>query len=127
MMKLRQIGENSMTDGFNKVKTSKTITNANKKANEALQPTMVQNQKLIAEVFDEMKTLVLQKNNQYGDSVLDPKRYFSSAPTDEQIKVRIDDKINRLVLGNDSLESDDDIIKDLIGYLTLLLVYRRKK
>ena len=116
-----------MTDGFNKVKNSKTITNVNKKANEALQPTMVQNQKLIAEVFDEMKSLVLQKNNQYGDSVLDPKRYFSSAPTDEQIKVRIDDKINRLVLGDDSLESDDDIIKDLIGYLTLLLVYRRKK
>ena len=115
-----------MTDGFNKVKNSKTITNANKKANEALQPTMVQNQKLIAEVFDEMKSLVLQKNNQYGDSVLDPKRYFSSAPTDEQIKVRIDDKLNRLVLGNDSLESDDDIIRDLIGYLTLLLVYRRK-
>ena len=126
MMKLRQIGENSMTDGFNKVKNSKTITNVNKKANEALQPTMVQNQKLIAEVFDEMKSLVLQKNNQYGDSVLDPKRYFSSAPTDEQIKVRIDDKLNRLVLGNDSLESDDDIIRDLIGYLTLLLVYRRK-
>ena len=117
-----------MTDGVSKAKQydNKTV-NANKKANEALQSTMVQNQKLIAEVFDEMKTLVLQKNNQYGDSVLDPKRYFSSAPTDEQIKVRIDDKINRLVLGNDSLESDDDIIKDLIGYLTLLLVYRRKK
>ena len=127
MMKLRQTGENSMTDGFSKAKQydNKTV-NANKKANEALQSTMVQNQKLIAEVFDEMKTLVLQKNNQYGDSVLDPKRYFSSAPTDEQIKVRIDDKLNRLVLGNDSLESDDDIIKDLIGYLTLLLVYRRK-
>ena len=51
-----------------------------------------------------MKELVLSKNRQYGDSVLDPKRYFSSAPTDEQIKVRIDDKINRLVLGNDSLD-----------------------
>ena len=116
-----------MTDGFSKAKQydNKTV-NANKKANEALQSTMVQNQKLIAEVFDEMKTLVLQKNNQYGDSVLDPKRYFSSAPTDEQIKVRIDDKLNRLVLGKDSLESDDDIIKDLIGYLPLLLVYRRK-
>jgi len=116
-----------MTDGFSKAKQydSKT-TEANKKANEALQSTMVQNQKLIASVFDEMKSLVLQKNNQYGDSVLDPKRYFSTAPTDEQIKVRIDDKLNRLVLGNDSLETDDDIIKDLIGYLTLLLVYRRK-
>ena len=116
-----------MTDGFSKTKQYENKTSiAHKKNNEAIQPTMVQNQKLIAEVFDDMKKLVLQKNNQYGDSVLDPKRYFSSAPTDEQIKVRIDDKLNRLVLGNDSLESDDDIIKDLIGYLTLLLVYRRK-
>tara|TARA_R100000742_G_C4237904_1_gene58165 strand:- start:208 stop:591 length:384 start_codon:yes stop_codon:yes gene_type:complete len=127
MKKFKQFGESNMTDGFSKAKQydSKT-TEANKKANEALQSTMVQNQKLIASVFDEMKSLVLQKNNQYGDSVLDPKRYFSTAPTDEQIKVRIDDKLNRLVLGNDSLETDDDIIKDLIGYLTLLLVYRRK-
>lgn len=127
-MKFKQLGDNSMTDGFSKANSNKTRTNeVMKKHNEAIQTSMVQHQKLIAELFDEMKALVLQKNNQYGDSVLDPKRYFSSAPTDEQIKVRIDDKLNRLVLGNDSLESDDDIIKDLIGYLTLLLVYRRKK
>lgn len=127
-MKFKQLGDNSMTDGFSKANNNKTrTTEVMKKHNEAIQPSMVQHQKLIAELFDEMKSLVLQKNNQYGDSVLDPKRYFSSAPTDEQIKVRIDDKLNRLVLGNDSLESDDDIIKDLIGYLTLLLVYRRKK
>lgn len=122
-----------MADGFSKVNSDETRKKEVKKHqvnvkkhNEAIQTTKSQHQKLIAEVFDEMKALVLQKNNQYGDSVLDPKRYFSSAPTDEQIKVRIDDKLNRLVLGNDSLESDDDIIKDLIGYLTLLLVYRRK-
>lgn len=127
MMKLELFGGNNMTDGFSKVSNEKTrATEVRKKHNEAIQTTKSQHQKLIAEVFDEMKTLVLQKNNQYGDSVLDPKRYFSSAPTDEQIKVRIDDKLNRLILGNDSLESDDDIIKDLIGYLTLLLVYRRK-
>ena len=113
-----------MTDGFGK---EKQYNSKMKEANEKVQPSLIQNQKLISEVFNEMKELVLSKNRQYCDSVLDPKRYFSSAPTDEQIKVRIDDKINRLVLGNDSLESDDDIIKDLIGYLTLLLVYRRKK
>ena len=86
---------------------------------------MTQSQKMIAEVCDEMKTMLLQKNRQYGDSVLNPNRFFSHASQDEQIKVRIDDKLNRLVQGNDSLESDDDIIKDLIGYLTLLLVSRR--
>jgi len=83
-------------------------------------------QKMIAEVCDEMKTMLLQKNNQYGDSVLNPSRFFSDADQEEQIKVRIDDKLNRLVQGNDSLEADDDIIMDLIGYLTLLLVSRRR-
>jgi len=79
-----------MTDGFSKANNNKTrTTEVMKKHNEAIQPSMVQHQKLIAELFDEMKSLVLQKNNQYGDSVLDPKRYFSTAPTDEQIKVRI--------------------------------------
>lgn len=113
-----------MTDGFSK---QKQYSSKMKEANEKVQSSLIQNQKMISEVFNEIKELVLSKNRQYGDSVLEPKRYFSSAPTDEQIKVRIDDKINRLVLGDDSLESDDDIVKDLIGYLTLLLVYRRKK
>ena len=87
--------------------------------------TMTDSQRKIAEVCDEMKTMLLQKNRQYGDSVLNPSRFFSHADQEEQIKVRIDDKLNRLVQGNDSLESDDDIIMDLIGYLTLLLVSRR--
>ena len=42
-----------------------------------------------------------------------------------EIKVRIDDKLNRLMLGNDSMESDEDVIKDLIGYLILLLVSQK--
>ena len=86
---------------------------------------MTDSQRKIAEVCDEMKTMLLQKNRQYGDSVLNPSRFFSHADKEEQIKVRIDDKLSRLVQGNDSLESDDDIIMDLIGYLTLLLVSRR--
>ena len=80
----------------------------------------------IASMCDYMKDMLLQKNKQYGDSVLNPTRFFSHADQEEQIKVRIDDKLNRLVQGNDSLESDDDIIKDLIGYLTLLLVSRER-
>ena len=86
---------------------------------------LTNSQQKITTVCDEMKKMLLQKNEQYGDSVLNPNRFFSHASQDEQIKVRIDDKLNRLILGNDSLESDEDIIKDLIGYLTLLLVYNR--
>jgi len=76
-------------------------------------------------VFAEVQEMLLQKNEQYGDSALSPNRIFSKASTDEQLKVRIDDKLNRLILGNDSMESDDDVIKDLIGYFVLLLVSQR--
>jgi hypothetical protein len=70
----------------------------------------------------EIKTLLLTKNRQYGDSVSNPIRVFSKADINEQLKVRIDDKLSRLVRGNDSIESDEDVIKDLIGYLILLLI-----
>ena len=76
--------------------------------------------------MDEIKTMLLAKNVQYGDSALQPVRVFSTADTNEQIKVRIDDKINRIVQGNDSIESDEDVIQDLIGYLVLLLINMRE-
>ena len=41
------------------------------------------------------------------------------------IRVRIDDKLSRLVRGNDNIESDEDIVLDLIGYLVLLLITMR--
>jgi len=70
--------------------------------------------------------LLLAKNKQYGNSVSEPVRIFSKADTSEQIKVRIDDKISRLIRGDDSLEPDEDIVDDLIGYLILLKIQMNK-
>lgn len=84
-----------------------------------------ESQKRIREVGESIIDFLLEKNDQYGDSALSPNRIFSQADTAEQLKVRIDDKINRLVMGTDNLEKDDDILKDLIGYLILLLVHGR--
>jgi hypothetical protein len=80
-------------------------------------------QLLIAKVFDEIKNLVLLKNLEYGDSALNPIRVFSRASTIEQIWVRCDDKLSRIKHGNALIESDPDVIKDLIGYLGLYLVH----
>ena len=74
-----------------------------------------------AKCFDIGKFLE-EKNAQYGNSASNPIRVFSKADSTEQLKVRIDDKLSRLVRGNDSIESDEDVIKDLIGYLILLLI-----
>lgn len=67
--------------------------------------------------------MLIEKNAAYGDSVLNPSRIFSKAGTEEQLLVRIDDKLTRIQRGHEY--QDDDTIRDLIGYLTLLIIARR--
>lgn len=78
-----------------------------------------------------LRTMLLQKNAAYGNSALDPVRVFSKADAVEQLKVRIDDKISRLMRGNmigdqvTAVEAED-VVADLIGYLVLLRIAMRK-
>lgn len=67
--------------------------------------------------------MLLEKNISYGNSAISPLRLFSDASTEEQIYVRLDDKLSRLK-NNQSYPGDNDI-DDLIGYLILLKVARR--
>lgn len=83
-------------------------------------------QEKIRKTMDELRDFLIQKNEQYGDSVMKPIRIFSKADTDAGLRIRIDDKLNRLMQGNDTMESDEDVVKDLIGYLTLLLIALRQ-
>lgn len=79
---------------------------------------------LIEAECDSLKEMLLQKNARYGDSALSPLRIFSKAEADEQILVRLDDKLSRLARGTG--EETEDVIQDLMGYLILLRVARRK-
>lgn len=76
--------------------------------------------KLIREGCQEILDLLLEKNEKYGNSALEPLRIFSTTDTTEQLKVRIDDKISRVK--NQNLEEDEDVLLDLIGYLILLKI-----
>ena len=80
----------------------------------------------IQDACDEICTLLLAKNKAYGDSAFTPIRIFSKSDASEQLKVRIDDKLNRLLQGDTSIEADEDVIKDLVGYLVLLLINMRE-
>jgi hypothetical protein len=64
--------------------------------------------------------LLVEKNISYGDSALSPNRIFAQSDNVEQLKVRIDDKLNR-VKNNQGFAGDNDI-DDLIGYLVLLKI-----
>ena len=50
---------------------------------------------------------------------------FSRAEPEEQLLVRIDDKLSRIARGSE-FENDDTIL-DLIGYLVLLRIARKDK
>lgn len=68
--------------------------------------------------------MLREKNEKYGNSVMDPLRVFYQGGEEKSalIKIRMDDKLSRLARGSDGIESDMDIYYDLIGYLALLIV-----
>lgn len=66
--------------------------------------------------------MLIEKNRAYGNSALEPIRVFSRAPRTEQLNVRIDDKLSRLMRGQGDGE---DSVLDLIGYLVLLRVAQK--
>ena len=79
-------------------------------------------QREIVRKCDAVKNLLIEKNRKYGDSALEPVRTFSQATAVEQILVRIDDKLSRISRGTGLVGDDEDVIKDLIGYLILLQI-----
>lgn len=74
-------------------------------------------------VLEEIGDMLIEKNRAYGNSALDPVRIFSKATNVEQILVRIDDKLSRLARGS---AAGEDVEKDLLGYLVILRVARRR-
>jgi hypothetical protein len=75
----------------------------------------------VTQALDEIRDLLIAKNQKYGNSALEPLGVFSKLDAKEGLLVRIDDKLKRIK--NGSLERDDeDVINDLIGYLILLKI-----
>lgn len=83
---------------------------------------LIDTQTHISMICDDIKQLLIEKNQKYGDSALEPCRIFSQAHTIDQILVRIDDKLSRIKRGAGLVAKDEDVIQDLIGYLILLKI-----
>ena len=83
---------------------------------------MSESEMKISGICDDIKELLIQKNRKYGNSALKPCRVFSKSSPVEQLLVRIDDKLNRIMQGAGLLANDEDVVNDLIGYLVLLKI-----
>ena len=77
---------------------------------------------LISQKCDQLKQLLISKNIKYGDSALFPLHLFSKQSNLEQLNVRIDDKLNRIINKKDN--EDEDVYFDLTGYLILYMIAR---
>jgi len=79
---------------------------------------------LIDKECENVKQLLIAKNKAYGNSFQHPINVFSRSTPEEQINIRIDDKINRIKNGQDKEAVPEDTELDLIGYLILKRVLR---
>jgi len=78
----------------------------------------------IIDVCLSLAEFLIDKNKRYGDSALNPVRFHSEASPAEQIRVRMDDKISRMVRGS---AGDEDVAKDYVGYWVLLQILERRQ
>ena len=69
----------------------------------------------------ELEELLLSKNEKYGNSALEPLNVFSEAGAVAGIKMRIDDKLKRIKNAG-LVDSTEDTLQDLAGYLILLMI-----
>lgn len=65
--------------------------------------------------------MLLKKNEQYGDSALNPTKVFSKLNASEAIKVRMDDKLSRIA-NSGITDATIDTLYDLSGYIALLII-----
>lgn len=75
----------------------------------------------ITKVGQEIIDLLIEKNESYGDSALEPANIFANGDAVDNLCARIDDKLMRIKTQG-FLGYGEDNIKDLIGYLILLKI-----
>ena len=78
-------------------------------------------QQKIIDVLGGMESLLLYKNQKYGDSALKPKNIFYKGDATNSILIRLDDKIGRVTSNPDDKPRVNDVA-DIIGYCVLLLI-----
>ena len=82
-------------------------------------------QEEIKAMCDTVAQMLIEKNRKYGNSALEPLRIFSKADMLETIRVRIDDKLCRIK--NEQSDEDEDVYMDLMGYLVLYMIARKRQ
>lgn len=83
-------------------------------------------QREIEVTIEEIKDLLILKNNAYGNSALEPINVFNKGNAVDSLCARIDDKLSRIK--NTGLNDlTEDTLLDLSGYMVLLIIAKRNE
>ena len=104
----------------------------NRNGKDDLQNTKVKEPNEIVEFHNKLDDILLNvgnllksKNEAYGNTSLNPPKIFSKLDSSEALCARIDDKIMR-IKNRGLVSATEDTLTDLIGYLLLLKMSRKK-
>lgn len=78
----------------------------------------------VRKICNSVADLLVEKNKCYGNSALSPLNCFYKGNAETAIKVRIDDKLSRIMRGKEYAQ--EDTVTDLLGYLVLLKISQEK-
>lgn len=81
--------------------------------------------KKVRKITNEIAEMLIEKNKSYGNSALEPLNCFYKGDALTSIKVRIDDKLSRIMRGNEY--GQEDTVKDLLGYLVIYMIANEKE
>jgi len=73
----------------------------------------------------EVADMLERKGASYGNSAGEPLQFFSDATPADGLRVRLDDKLKRIICGSEY--PGDDTVDDLLGYLALLVAVEGKE
>ena len=82
-------------------------------------PKELTTEKAIELTLDNMKSLLIAKNRNYGDAAFKPRKIFYKGEQKNTIPQRLDEKLARIENSQELRKND---VADLIGYLTLLCI-----
>mgnify|MGYP006273569655 CR=1 FL=1 len=78
---------------------------------------------LIEQVCNSMRDMLIKKNYSYGGNVFEPLKLKEGMTNIDMIDVRISDKLNRLIKGEEY--EQEDTLNDLAGYILLREAVKR--
>jgi hypothetical protein len=75
--------------------------------------------------FKEYADFIIEKNHAYGNSLFDTLNVFGTGSITDIVKIRMDDKLKKMIKGSNLAYEHEDAAKDFCGYWHLLQIVNK--